>query len=121
MQFNYIWVDILTEVVKGVVGVLVPALVAWLIFQTNRINKNTKLNSLQNKVDQLTSHSEVLQSFQNMTWDERVDALMEGARLHAVENSLTISEVELRIMVEKSLQSLRMLDNIAFRLNRKEQ
>ena len=108
--------DILLEIVKAIVGVAIPAMTVWLMFHTKRINDNVKKNALQSKIDQLSQHSEQLQSFQGMTLEDRIEALMEGARRHAMDNDVSISEIELRMMVESSLSSLRTLNSIVLRL-----
>ena len=112
--------DIILEIVKAIVGVIIPALTIWLMFHTKRINDNTKRNFLQGKVDHLTQSADQLQSFQNITFEERIDAIMEAAKREASDHQINISEVELRIMVEGSLSSLRTLNNIGLKLSKEK-
>jgi len=112
--------DIVLEIVKAIVGVIIPALTIWLMFHTKRINDNTKRNFLQGKVDHLTQSAEQLQSFQNITFEERIDAIMEAAKREALDHQINISDVELRIMVEGSLSSLRTLNNIGLKLSKEK-
>lgn len=121
VEMNPLFLEIALEILKAIVGVAIPALTVWLMFHTKRINDNVKMNSLQSKIDQLSQHSEQLQSFKNMTLEERIESLMQGARRHAMDNNMNITDVELRIMVEGSLQSLRMLDNIGYQLQLKKE
>jgi hypothetical protein len=112
--------NIILEIVKAIVGVIVPALTVWLMFHTKRINDNTKRNFLQGKVDQLAQHTEQLQSFQDITFEERIDAIMEAAKREVLDHKINISDVELKIMVESSLSTLRSLDNIGLRLSKEK-
>lgn len=121
VEMNPLFLEIVLEIVKAIVGVVIPALTIWLMFHTKRINDNVKMNSLQSRIDQLSQHSEQLQSFKNMTLEERVESLMQGARRHAMDNGINITDIELRIMVEGSLQSLRMLYNIGYQLQLKKE
>ena len=109
------------EIVKAIVGVAIPALTVWLMFHTKRINDNSKMRSLKNRIGQLSQASESLRSWQGLTFEERVNSLMEAARREAVDYDVSITDIELRIMVESSLQSLKMLDNIGYQLQLKKE
>jgi uncharacterized membrane protein len=115
------WLDIALEIVKAIVGVAIPALTVWLMFHGKRWNNDSKMRSLKNRIGQLSQASNNLQTWQGLTYEERIESLMEAARLEAMDYEVSISEVELRIMVERSLQSLRMLDNIGFQLQLKKE
>jgi hypothetical protein len=117
--------DILLEVVKALVGiftsVLIPALTIWLMYRTKRINDNAKKRDLKNEVNRLTQYVDQLQSFRNVDIGERKEAIMESVRLFALENNIVVSEAEMEMMVEQSLQSLRRLINTGHKLGKLKQ
>lgn len=120
-MMNEFALGIALEVVKALVGVAIPALTVWLMFHTKRINDNSKMRSLKNRIGQLSQASESLRSWQGLTFEERVNSLMEAARREAADYDVSITDIELRIMVESSLQSLKMLDNIGYQLQLKKE
>ena len=109
--------NILLEIVKAIVGVAIPALTVYLAFYARRINENAKRNDLQGRIDALTTHSLQAKSFELMDYESKVEAIVEGALAYAARNDISISPMEVRIMVEGSFTSLIKLERRALQIH----
>lgn len=108
--------NIVLEVVKAIVGVVIPAFTIYLGFYTRRVNENVKRKDLQREIDRLTSHSLQLKSFEVMDYETKVDVISESALAYAMRNGIDFSPVEIRIMVEGSFTSLKTLERNGLQL-----
>lgn len=108
--------NIALEVVKAVVGVVIPALTVYLAFYTKRINEKMMRKDLQREVDSLTSRALQIKSFEKMDYDSKIEAIIESAQAYAMRNEIDFSAAEIRIMVEVSFNSLKTLEKNGLQL-----
>lgn len=114
--------DVALEVIKAIVGVVIPALTIALTFYTKRLNDKLKRKSLKDEIHRLTQFAEETESFKLMNTKEKEETLLESMKVFVVQNDITISDAELELLVERALQSERNL-RMRFKLldeNRRE-
>lgn len=108
--------NIILEVVKAIIGVVIPALTVYLAFYARKVNENVKRKDLQAKIDSLTSHSLQAKSFEDMDYETRVEAIVESAEAYAYRNDIDFSSSEIQLMVENAFISLKTLEKNGLQL-----
>jgi hypothetical protein len=108
--------EVISQVVMGLVAVGVPAMAVYLTFYTKRWNEKMERKALQAEVDRLTNYATQARSFEVMDYDSRVAAVVESVRLYALKNNMTLHDVEIQMLVEASFGSLRSLEGVGLKL-----
>lgn len=93
------------EVVKAIVGVVVPALTVALTFYTKRLNQKLQKKSLQDEIYRQINLANEVQTFKAMNMGEKATTLLESMQAFVITNQIPVSEVELKLLVERALQS----------------
>lgn len=110
--------NIVLEVVKAIIGVVIPALTIYLAFYTKRINENVKRKDLKREIDRQTSYSLQLKSFRVMDYETKVEVITESVIAYAARHDMDFSPLEIKIMVEGSFTSLKTLEKNGLQLYR---
>lgn len=109
----------LTQIILGIVGALSVSAIGLSTFFFNRMKNEIKRKALVNAVNRYIDYIENVKSFQLMSAEAKKMTVAEKAQQFAVENDITISESELSLIIEKSIQSLRSLENVGLRMMKK--
>ena len=108
--------DIIIEIVKAIVGVVIPAMTIYLAFYTRRFNERMERKALQDEVNRLTTFSSQARSFELMDLDSKIDAIVESVKMYTIKNNINIHDTEIRMMVESSFASLKALEMSGLKL-----
>ena len=115
---NPFWLNIILEIVKAVIGVAISALTIFLAFYTKRLNEKVKLRSLQNEIDRQTNYASQSRTFASLDFDTKVNAIVDSVEAYAKRNGISISSIEVMLLVENSFTSLKTLENNGLKLYR---
>lgn len=93
------------EVVKAIVGVVIPALTVALTFYTRRLNQKLQKKSLKDEIYRQISLAKEVQTFKAMNMGKKAETLLESMQAFVISNEIPVSDIELKLMVERALQS----------------
>lgn len=93
------------EVVKAIVGVVIPALTIALTFYTKRLNDKFKRKSVVDEIHRLTRLAQETQTFKSMNIGEQTNTLLDSMRTYVLANDIPMSDSELEFLVERTLRS----------------
>lgn len=113
--------EIVIEVVKALVGVAIPAMTVYLAFYQRRLSEKMERKALQDEINRLTSFASQARSFDIMDFDSKVDAVVESVEVYATRNNLDLHPNEIRMMVESSFSSLKLLEHTGLKLYKLKQ
>jgi cell division protein FtsL len=112
--------SIVLEVVKALLGmfvaVVIPALTIFLTIYTKRMNAKAQRKTLQAEIDRQSAVAFTTRSFEIMDYDSKVDAIVESILDYARRNDLEVHKTEVKMMVESSFSSLKMLESAGLKL-----
>ena len=116
-------IDIGLEILKIAGGILIPMLTIAGTLYAKKLERKIERNALRSEIDKLTTWAGEAKTFQLMSMTERRQAIKESIQLYVYDNNMKISDVEIELMIDRSLQGLRKLEHIGeaiYKLNRME-
>lgn len=108
--------NVLGEVLVAVVGVIVTGATGVLSIYMKRMTTNLHRKMMLDEITRYVDFAEKAKSFTQMTFDEKVETILEKAKSFSEENGMKISDRELLIMIESSMGSLEQLKTIGARV-----
>lgn len=93
------------EVVKAIVGVVIPAVTTYLAFSLGRLNQKLQKKSVKDEIYRQLQLANEVKTFKSMHMGEKSKTLLESIQAFVISNEIKISEVELKLLVERALQS----------------
>jgi hypothetical protein len=99
-----VW-EIGLEVVKAIIGVVIPAITVALTFSLRRLNQKLQKKSLKDEIYRQISMANEVKTFKAMNMGKKTETLLESMQAFVVSNEIAVSEIELKLMVERALQS----------------
>lgn len=108
--------NVLGEVLVAVVGVIVTGATGILSIYMKRMTTNLHRKMMLDEITRYVDFAEKAKSFTQMTFDEKVETILEKAKSFSEENGMKISDRELLIMIESSMGSLEQLKTIGARV-----
>lgn len=113
------WSNYAGEIVGAVVALLITAVGTYGGFYIKRLGDKLKHKMLLDEVNRYTQWALEAKSFKLMSVDEKAETVFTKATEFAEENEIKISEKELKLMVERAVQSVSRLETIGLTLMRK--
>ena len=110
------WIDILTQIITVVGGILIAGIGTVGGFYMKRFSDKLKKKTLLDEINRYVQWAEGAGSFKLMSGIEKKESVLERIRDFAIENDIKVSESELSLMVEQSVQSLKKLEMVGIRL-----
>ena len=108
--------NIALEVLKILGGVLVPVLTIIVTVYAKKFENKMKRKAIQGEIDRLTLWADQANSFKLMSAAEKADTVLDTVRLFALESGIAISDSELLLMIDRSMQSLVKLQMTGLKL-----
>ena len=109
----------LGEVAGAIVSLIVTAIATYGGFYIKRLDTKLKRKTLLDEINRYVGWVKETDSFKLMNDTEQTTTILEKAKEFAEENEIKISERELKLMVERAVQSLQRLESIGLKLMQK--
>ena len=109
----------LGEVAGAIVSLIVTAIATYGGFYIKRLDTKLKRKTLLDEINRYVGWVKETDSFKLMNDTEQTTTILEKAMEFAEENEIKISEKELKLMVERAVQSLQRLESIGLKLMQK--
>lgn len=106
---NPIVLEIGIEVVKAILAVIIPAVTVALSFSFRRLNQKLQKKSVRDEIYRQLQLAKEVQTFKSMNFGKQADTLLESMKAFVISNEIAISDVELKLLVERALASERNL------------
>lgn len=113
------WSSFIGDITGAVVALLITAIGTYGGFYVKRLGDKLKRKMLLDEVNRYTQWALEAKSFKLMSADEKAETVFTKATEFAEENEIKISEKELKLMVERAVQSVSRLETIGLTLMRK--
>jgi len=107
---------VLNEVITVVLGLVVAGIGTYGAFYMKKLTDKMKRKDLINEVKLYIQFAEQANSFKLMSTQEKKETVMSKAQQYAMENGISVTQQELALIVETSIQSLKQLEGIGLRL-----
>lgn len=101
----------LMQLLIGILGALSASAIGVAVFFFNKIEREIKRKSLISEINRYLAYVEQVKSFQLMSAKTKRETIQEKAQQYAMENGIAITEMELALIIEKSIQSLWSLES----------
>lgn len=108
--------NVLGEVITVVLGLVLTGVSTWGAFYIKRMNDKFKLKTLVDEVNRYVQWAEQAKSFKLLSSEEKKQTVLERIQQFAIENGISVTESELAIMVERSVQSIMNLEMAGLKL-----
>lgn len=110
------WSNFIGDVVGAVVALLVTAIGTYGGFYIKRLDTKLRRKTLLDEINRYVEMAKDVKSFSFMSEEDKTEMIYEKASEFASDNEVQISAKELRIMVERALQSIDRLEAIGLSL-----
>lgn len=107
---------VLGEVITVVLGLIVTGIGTYGAFYVKKLTDKMKRKDLINEVKLYIQFAEQANSFKLMSTQEKKETVMSKAQQYAMENGIPVTQEELSLIVETSIQSLKQLEGIGLKL-----
>ncbi len=107
---------VLGEVITVVLGLIVTGVGTYGAFYVKKLTDKMKRKDLINEVKLYIQFAEQANSFKLMSTQEKKETVMSKAQQYAMENGIPVTQEELSLIVETSIQSLKQLEGIGLKL-----
>ena len=109
----------LGDVAGAIVSLIVTAIATYGGFYIKQLDTKLKRKTLLDEINRYVGWVKETDSFKLMNDAEQTTTILEKAMEFAEENEIKISERELKLMVERAVQSLQRLESIGLKLMQK--
>jgi hypothetical protein len=107
---------VLGEVITAVLGILLTGITTYGAFYMKKMTDKMKRKDLINEVKSYVQWALQADSFKAMNPSEKNETVFIKAQQYAMENGISVTPEELKLIVETSVQSLKQLENVGLRL-----
>lgn len=85
-------------------------------FYVKRLDSKLKMKTLTDEINRYVAWADQANSFKAMSNMDKRDTVLERIRQFAADNEIAITDAQLILMVERSVQSLRSLEDIGIKM-----
>lgn len=103
--------NVLSEVLVTIMGLVITGITTFGAIYMKKLSTKLKNKMLRDEINRYVDFAEKARSFSEMNVDEKIQTVFEKAKEYAEDNEIKISDKELVIWVERSLEELKSLEN----------
>jgi len=103
--------NVLSEVLVTIMGLVITGITTFGAIYMKKLSTKLKNKMLRDEINRYVDFAEKARSFSEMNIDEKIQTVFEKAKEYAEDNEIKISDKELVIWVERSLEELKSLEN----------
>lgn len=111
--------SVLIQIAVVVLGAVLTFVTTWVAYWNKKLTAKLKMKDLSNEVNRFVQWADQANSFKLMSKEEKTQTVLEKVKLYAIENEISVTDSELQLLIEKSIQSLRSFELLGLELKLK--
>ena len=112
------WSGLLITLAVAIVSGLASLIGILGAYLSRRFDYKLKMKSLTDEINRYVSYARSSDTYKLMGNQDRINALLEQAKLFAGENGITITDLQLISMIESSMAPLQSLENLGLKFTK---
>jgi len=112
------WSGLLITLAVAIVSGLASLIGILGAYLSRRFDYKLKMKSLTDEINRYVSYARSSDTYKLMGNQDRINALLEQAKLFAAENGITITDLQLISMIESSMAPLQSLENLGLKFTK---
>lgn len=115
METGSSWMGLLITLAVAIVTGLASIIGVLASYLSKRFDYKLKMKSLTDEINRYVGYTRSSDTYKLMAEEDRINSLLEQARLFANQSEIVITDFQLIAMIESSMGTLKSLDNIGIK------